>query len=61
MLVMKRPHREEISAGEAVSIFVLASIPIFGVFYYKYYNYQYSFMFIMAATTYFISKYKISL
>lgn len=61
MLVMRKPHREELTVGEVISIYVLAGIPIFGVFYYKYYFFQYTLMFLLCAFMYFISKYKLSL
>lgn len=58
-ILFKRPHREEISVGDYLVFFTLSAIPIFGIFYYRYYSYTYTFMLILVAVIYTLDKYKI--
>lgn len=44
--VIRYSHPEELDVGDALSIFVLAAIPIFGIFYYRYYSPQYIYLFL---------------
>jgi len=55
--VLKRPHREELSVGEYLVFFVLSVIPIFGIFYYRYMSFPYTFMLILVALVYMTDKY----
>lgn len=45
--VIRYSHREDYDAGDILAIFVLATIPIFGIFYYRYYSPQYMYMFVL--------------
>ena len=56
LLVIKRSHREEFDMADIMAIFVLAVIPIFGVFYYRYFYFTYTLMLILTALLYFLTK-----
>lgn len=56
-IILKRPHREELSVGEYLVYFALSVIPIFGIFYYRYMYFHYTFMLILVALIYFSDKY----
>jgi oligosaccharide repeat unit polymerase len=56
-IILKRPHREELSVGEYMVYFVFSAIPIFGIFYYRYMSFPYTFMLITVALVYFTDKY----
>mgnify|MGYP006873001654 CR=1 FL=1 len=58
-LVLRRSHREELTAGEYLAFFFLSVIPIFGVFYYRYMAFGYSLMAIIVAFVFFTEKYRI--
>ena len=57
--VIKRPHREEMSVGEYITFFALSVIPLFGIFYYRYMAYPYTFMLGIVAFIYVTDKFKI--
>ncbi|MBQ8701381.1 MAG: oligosaccharide repeat unit polymerase [Prevotella sp.] len=57
--VIKRPHREKMSVGEYVTFFALSVIPLFGIFYYRYMSYTYTFMLGIVAFLYVTDKFKI--
>jgi len=59
LIVIKRPHREELSVGEYMAFFALSVIPIFGIFYYRYMAFPYTFMLGIVAFLYITDKYKI--
>ena len=59
LLVFKRPHREELTLGEYLFFFYLSAIPIFGIFYYRYMSFHYTFMLIVVLFVYITDKYKI--
>lgn len=61
MLLIKSAHRTEFHIGEILAIFVLAAIPIFGVFYYRYFAFTYSLMIILTFIIYFLSAKRITL
>ena len=56
--IIQSPHREELSLGEVLAIFALAVVPIFGIFYYKYFSYKYTIMFMLVGLVYVLSKIK---
>ncbi len=58
MLVFKKPHREELTLGEYLFFFYLSAIPIFGIFYYRYMSFHYTFMLIVVLFVYITDKYK---
>lgn len=57
-LIIGKAHREELSEGEMIILFTMAVIPIFGIFYYRYFHYLYTFMIILAVFVYIMSKIK---
>lgn len=61
VVVIKRPHREELTLGEYLMYFTLSAIPIFGIFYYRFMSFTYTFMVLTAAIIYITDKYKIKL
>lgn len=61
MLIIKKSHRAEFNIGEMIMIFVMAVIPVFGVFYYRYFAFTSTIMIIIGWIVYFLSKYKIKL
>lgn len=58
VIILRRPHREELNIGELLMFYVLSIIPVFGIFYYRFMSYTYSFMVILAALLYISDKYK---
>ena len=61
VIVLVRPHREEISVGDYLVFYALSAIPIFGIFYYRYMSYPYSFMLILIAIIYTLDRFDIRL
>ena len=57
-LVIKASHREEFNVGEMIGIFICAVVPIFGIFYYRYFYYTYTFLLIITAIIYLAGKFK---
>ena len=58
LLTIKASHREEFNVGEVITIFILAVIPVFGIFYYRYFYYTYTFLLVITAAVYILSKIK---
>ena len=56
-IVLKYPRREQLYLGEYMAFFALSAIPIFGVFYYRYMAFPYSFMLIIVVLLFFTDKY----
>lgn len=48
LLVIRQKHRKEFELAEILIIFVLGSIPTFGVFYYRYYEWRIALVFVTA-------------
>ncbi len=59
MLIIKMRERTEYDIGEVVAIFTLAAIPIFGIFYYRYFYYTHALITIISALLYLCSKFKL--
>ncbi len=59
LLIIKRPHRESFNVGEMLGIFFMAGVPIFGIFYYRYYSFNHSLILLMVLFIYFFSKYRL--
>lgn len=57
-LVIKSGRRNEIDVGEMLMIFILGAIPVFGIFYYRFYNYYSTLIIMIAAFVYIITKFK---
>jgi len=45
LLLIRYAHREEYDIGDVLAVFVTATIPIFGIFYYRYYSFTYFFLY----------------
>lgn len=58
LLVIKSPRRKELDISEFLALFCLATVPVFGIFYYRYHNHQHTYMLILVAIIYILSKYK---
>jgi len=59
MMVIQRAHREELDLGEVLLIFMLAIIPVFGIFYYRFYSFMNTFSLILVVGVYLVSRYKL--
>ncbi len=59
--LFKSAHQEELSVGDYLMYFVLSAIPIFGIFYYRYFSFPYTFMLILVAVIYLTDKFDIRL
>lgn len=57
-MVIKASRRKEFDIGETLAIFALAVVPIFGVFYYRYYHFTYTYMLILVIIIYVLTKFK---
>ena len=58
MLVIRRSHRDELDISEVLVLFMLAVIPLFGIFYYRYYSFMGTFSIILTVGLYFVSRKK---
>lgn len=56
MLVIKKGHRNEFDIGEMLLIYILSVIPIFGIFYYRYFTFTYTILVMLTFLIYVISK-----
>ena len=61
VVIFKRPHREELGIGEVIMFFVLSVVPIFGIFYYRYMSFQYTFTLILASMVFLLDKFKLKI
>lgn len=61
ILVIKRYNRSEFSIEEIFLIFILGTVPTFGIFYYRFYHYSIALQYLVAIVLYIIAKYKIIL
>ena len=61
VILFVRPHREELSVGDYLAFFSLSVIPIFGIFYYRYMAFPYTFMLGIVAIVYVTDKFDIKL
>lgn len=60
MIVIKAAHRPFFYIGEVLVIFLAAAVPIFGIFYYRYFSFYFTLMFLIAACIYFLTTKRIS-
>ncbi len=58
-LVIKYRDRRQYDISEVLALFFLASIPLFGIFYYRYFSWQIAFNYIVIGLLWLASKYKI--
>jgi len=56
-LIIKEKDRTEIDTGELLALYLLSAVPLFGIFYYRYYLYTHTFTILFAAYVYFMSVY----
>ena len=61
VILFVRPHREELSVGDYLAYFSLSVIPIFGIFYYRYMAFPYTFMLGIVLVIYVTDKFKIKI
>lgn len=57
-LIIKRTKRDSLTFGEMIFVFSLAAIPLFGIFYYRYFNYASAFTLVISAIIYVITRIK---
>lgn len=60
-LIIKRKERESFDIGEVLIIFTLGVIPVFGIFYYRFFFFTHGFIILIASSMYALSKFKIKL
>ncbi|MCR5181082.1 MAG: oligosaccharide repeat unit polymerase [Bacteroidaceae bacterium] len=61
MLLFRRSHREEFDISELLMIYFMAIVPLFGIFYYRFFFFTYSFMLFLVVGVFVVSKYKLVL
>lgn len=61
MLFIRRSHREEYDLSEIIFIFLMAVIPIFGIFYYRFFYFTNTLTLLIVIGLLLISKYKLVL
>lgn len=59
MLVVKVGHRQVFDIGEVLAIYILSVIPIFGIFYYRYFYFTYTILIGLTLLIYIFSKKKL--
>lgn len=59
MLVIKVGHRQVFDIGEVLAIYILSVIPIFGIFYYRYFYFTYTILIGLTLLIYIFSKKKL--
>ena len=57
-LLIKYYNRTEFEITEVLLIFVTATVPIFGIFYSRFYNYAIALQYLFAGILYFLSRYR---
>lgn len=61
LLLVRSSHRTLYDVSEVLLLFVMACIPLFGIFYYRFSAFFYSIMLMLALLLYFNSKYRVRL
>ena len=61
MLVIRSSHRDTWDLSEVLLLYLLAVVPIFGIFYYRFFFFTYTFIFILVLILLFLSFHKFSL
>ena len=59
LIIIRYSHRRIYDAGDILAIFFLAAIPIFGIFYYRYYSFDYIYELLPVIAVYILMKNKI--
>ena len=58
ILTIRYAHRDEYDVGDVLALFTLAAVPIFGIFYYRYYSFVYFYLFILVVILFILHKVK---
>ncbi len=58
LLTIKYFNRSSYDISEVLVLFVLATVPLFGIFYYRFHSFQIALQYIIVGMLYLISKYK---
>lgn len=58
VLIIKYLDRSEFEITEVLMLFILATIPIFGVFYYRFHSFQIALQYLIVIILYLLSKVK---
>lgn len=61
LLLIRSSHRTQYDLSEVLLLFVMACIPLFGIFYYRFAGFFYSIMVLIALLVYFSAKFRIRL
>lgn len=59
MLVIRRSHRSEMDISEVLAIYFLAVVPIFGIFYYRFFAFTNTFSIMLIVAVWLMSRYKL--
>lgn len=57
-LIIKCAHRDSFDISEVLILFYFAAIPVFGIFYYRYYNHESTLILLITAILYLITRVK---
>lgn len=58
ILLIKYHNRTEFDISEVLMLFILATIPIFGIFYHRFHNFTIALQYVLVGILYIMSKYK---
>ena len=58
IIIIREYYRNEFNVGEVLLLFVLVSVPLFGIFYYRFHTVNHGYVILVAIVFYFISKIK---
>lgn len=61
LLLIGQSHKKEFDISEILLLFLMACVPCFGIFYYRFFNFTYTFCIILAIAYYIVSRYRIRL
>lgn len=61
LLFIRQSHRKEFDISEVLLFFLMACIPTFGIFYYRFHAFTYTFAIILALVYHLLSKYRVRL
>ena len=56
LLIIRRGHKDSYDMGDVIMIFILSAVPIFGIFYYRYFSFTNTLMIAMAVMIYILTK-----
>ncbi len=61
LLLIRASHRKIFDISEILLIFLMACIPVFGIFYYRFFAFTYTFTIILAILYFIVTRYRIRL